>query len=65
MKKTQYISPALQMICISGIQMIASSLDRSNPTNIDGITNGGTSSYDDEAGARANNYSIWDADWSK
>ena len=53
------------MICISGIRMIASSLDRSNPTNIDGITNGGTASYGDEAGVKANNYSVWDDDWSK
>lgn len=51
------------MICISGIRMIASSLDRSNPTNINGITNGGTASYDDEAGARANRFSDWDDDW--
>jgi len=65
MKKNQYISPALQMICISVIRMIASSLDRSNPTNIDGITNGGTASYGDEAGVKANNYSVWDDDWSK
>jgi len=43
--------------------MIASSLDRSNPTNINGITNGGTASYDDEAGARANRFSDWDDDW--
>lgn len=65
MKKNQYISPALQMICISGIRMIASSLDRSNPTNIYGITDGGTASDDDEAGVKANNYSVWDDDWSK
>ena len=51
------------MICISGIRMIASSLDRSNPTNIDGITNGGTASSGDEAGVKANNYSVWDDDW--
>ena len=63
MKKNQYISPALQMICISGIQMIASSLDRSNPTNIDGITNGGWASKDDEAGVKANRFSVWDDDW--
>lgn len=65
MKKNQYISPALQMICISGIRMIASSLDRSNPTNIDGITDGGTASYDDEAGVKAHRFSVWDDDWSK
>ena len=51
------------MICISGIQMIASSLDRSNPTNIDGITNGGWASKDDEAGVKANRFSVWDDDW--
>lgn len=50
------------MICISGIRMIASSLDRSNPTDIDGITDGGTASKDDEAGARANRFSVWDDD---
>ena len=53
------------MICISGIRMIASSLDRSNPTNIDGITDGGTASYDDEAGVKAHRFSVWDDDWSK
>lgn len=65
MKKNEYISPALLIIIISESRMIASSLDNSRPTNIEGITNGGTASYGDEAGVKANNYSVWDDDWSK
>ena len=65
MKKNEYISPAIQMIIVSATHMIASSLDNSSPTNISGITNGGTASDQDEAGVKVNSYSVWEDDWSR
>lgn len=45
--------------------MMALSLDRTTPTDIGGITNGGRANINDEAGAKAYGYSVWDDDWSE
>lgn len=64
MKKATYISPALRVTLITGAGLIAASpLSTSAPTDITGITNGGTAGADDEAGVKG--YSVWDDDWRK
>ncbi|MBQ7442666.1 MAG: hypothetical protein IJS59_02210 [Bacteroidaceae bacterium] len=66
MKQNIYVSPALHVTTVAGSQMIANSpLDTAQPTNISGITGGGTASADDEAGVKGSNYSVWDDDWSR
>lgn len=62
--KAKYPKGIYIITIICHTQIIASSpLDNTTPTNIEGITNGGTAKSEDEAGVKS--YSVWNDDWTQ